>query len=83
MKLLMALASAIFLAAAAPAISQSAATSDLKQQITPQVAKTGIMATAQSPNGRLRVEVSTDNDGHMSYTVFRDGKPLAGRCERA
>ena len=61
-----------------PALAQTAATSSVKQQIIPQVAKTGIMATAQSPNGRVRIEVSTDNDGHMSYTVFRNGKPLIG-----
>jgi len=61
-----------------PALAQTAGTSSVKQQIVPQVAKTGIMASAQSPDGRLRIEISTDNDGHMAYAVFRDGKPLIG-----
>ena len=33
-------------------------------------------AGVASPDGRLSVEITTDNDGRPSYTVARDGKPI-------
>ncbi len=33
-------------------------------------------ATVSSPDGRLRVDISTDNDGRPGYAVSRDGKTI-------
>lgn len=36
------------------------------------------VATAKSPDGRIRVAISIDGDGRPSYAVTRDGKPIVG-----
>ncbi len=33
-------------------------------------------ATVSSPDGRLRVDITTDNDGRPGYTIARDGKAI-------
>jgi alpha-glucosidase len=34
------------------------------------------VATASSPNGAIQVALELDNDGRVTYTVTRNGKPL-------
>jgi alpha-glucosidase len=42
----------------------------------PALAQEAAPARVTSPDGRIAVEVGTDNDGRPTYSVSRDGKPV-------